>query len=252
MKASLLATTVVFAACTSAFAVNNAANFPLYELNGSLTPLGGYTGRTPVGISYSVFTGLATAAGGLTQIDTATAGGDVRLFGAGASAINPYVVVASTTLNGQTRSVTDLAVANGVGGYDLTITVTGSANLFPSGLSSGGNALTGAGVGLGLNLGARGSGALLFAENFVQTATMTLVRASGATSPFTLTPSVFFGAPNGWSGVAGVSVNNIAIAANEADPYTQVVWNISTSNVPAPAGTALLGLGLFAVGRRRR
>jgi MYXO-CTERM domain-containing protein len=251
MKCGTLILGVVLSACGSAFAsISNVTVHPLHELDGSLTP--SYNGRTPVGVSYTVFTGLATAANALTQVDTATAGGDVRLFGSATSNLNPYIVVASTTLNGQTRTVSDSAVANGFGGFDLTITVTGSANLFPSGLSSGSNALSGAAVGLGLNLGARGAGALLFPENFVQSATLTLIRASGATSPFSLPPASFFGAPGGWNGAVGIAVSNIAVAANEADPFTQVVWNISTSNVPAPAGTALLGLGLFAAGRRRR
>jgi MYXO-CTERM domain-containing protein len=259
VRTATLAASVLFTACGPAFAVDNATNYPLYELNGALTPLGGYTGRTPVGVSYSVFTGLATGAGGLVQIDTATAGGDLRVFGGAPSLINPYVTVAGTSLSGQSRLVTDLAVANGFGGFDLTITITGaltppgtSANLFPSGLTSGGNALTGAGVGLGLNLGARGNSPLAFPENFVQSATLTLMRAGGTTSVFNLAPAVFFGAPGGWTGAVGVSISNIAVAANEADPFTSVIWNISTSNVPAPAGTALLGLGLFAAGRRRR
>jgi MYXO-CTERM domain-containing protein len=255
VNTATFAASVLVTACSSAFAVNqvtNATNNPLYELNGGLTPMGGYTGRTPVGVTYSVLTCIATAAGGLVQIDTSTANGDLRVFGDPASAINPYITVAGTSLQGQTRSVSDSAVANGFGGFDLTITVTGTANLFPSGLSSGGNPLTSAGVGLGLNLGARGNSALAFPENFVQSATLTLMRASGLTSAFTLPPASFFGAPSGWTGLVGVAVSNVATAANEADPFTSVIWNISTSNVPAPAGTALLGLGLFAAGRRRR
>jgi MYXO-CTERM domain-containing protein len=246
-----VALVVLFAACGSAFGINNVTTNPLHELDGTLTPPG-YSGRTPIGVTYSVFTGLATAANALVQIDTATAAGDLRTYGNAASAINPYIVVGGTSLNGQTRSVTDSAVANGFGGFDLTITVTASANMFPSGLSSGGNALTGAAMGLGLNLGARGSGALLFPENFVQSATVTIVRASGASNVFALPPATFFGAPGGWNGVVGVAIGNVAVAANETDPYTSVIWNLSTSNIPAPAGTALLGLGLFAAGRRRR
>jgi hypothetical protein len=235
-------------------AVIDATNFPLYELDGSLTkltqpPPGNYTNRTPAGVTYSVYTGLVTGAGGLFQIDTTTANGDLRTFGGAPSAINPYIVMSGTSLNGQTRTVSDSAVPNGLGGFDLTITVTGSGNLFPSGLTSSGNALTTAGVGLGLNLGARGNGALLFPENLVQSATLTLKRASGAPSPFSIPPGTL-GAPGGWNGVVAIGVNNIAIAANEADPYTSVIWNIST--IPAPSGTALLALGLFAAARRRR
>jgi MYXO-CTERM domain-containing protein len=233
--------------------VTNATNFPIYDLNGRLLeltqpPQGSYTDRTPVGVTYSVYTGIATAAGGLVIIDTGAANGDLRTFGGAASAINPYIAA----VGGQTRTVSDSAVANGFGGFDLTITITGSGNLFPSGFASGGNPLTSAGVGLGLNLGAPGNSPLLFAENFVQSATLTLKRASGATSPFTLPPASFFGAPGGWNGAIGIAVSNIAVAANETDPFTSVIWNISTSNVPAPSGAAVLALGIFAAGRRRR
>jgi MYXO-CTERM domain-containing protein len=245
MKCGTLIAGVLVASASSAFASVIPSN-GVYNLDGSAVS-GAYVGRTPVGVTYSVYTGVASAAGSLFLLEGAAPGSDLRTFGGAPSAINSYVASAGAI----TRTVSDSAVANGGGGFDLTVTVLGSGNLFPSGFTSGSTPLSSAGFGLGINLGALGSSPLLFPENFVTAATVTLIRASGALAgPFNLPPASFFGAPAGWNGVVGVSLGNGA--AVTTDPFTQVVWNISTSNVPAPAGTALLGLGLFAAGRRRR
>lgn len=208
----------------------------------------GYTPRNPAGVAYTVYTGLTTASNGLVQVDTSTPNGDLRIFGAAASSINPYLAA----LGGITRRVSDSAVSNGLGGFDLTITITGSGNLFPSGFASGSNPLTGAGVGLGLNLGVRGNAQLVFPNNIVTNASVSLVRADGSSSGFNLPPSFF---PNSqtnlpWNGAVGVSIGQIATPANDLAPFVEVVWQIRT--VPTPGAVAVLALGGLIATRRRR
>jgi hypothetical protein len=218
-----------------------------FELDG--TPVAGsYTERNPSGVSYSVYTGLTNPANQLFQVDASTAGGDVRVFGAAPSSINPYIAVAG----GVTRTVSDSAVSNGLGGFDLRITVTGSGNLFPSGFTGGGQPLSGAGVGLGLNLGARGNGQLVFANNIVTQAFVSLLRADGSGQQFGLSQSFF---PNSssnlpWNGAVGVAIAGIAVAANDANPFVAVQWDIRT--IPTPGAVAFLGMGVLVGTRRRR
>jgi len=219
----------------------------LFELNGNATDTS-FSPRNPAGVSYTVFTGLTNTNNQLFQIDLSTAGGDIRTFGTAASNINPYIAPAG----GITRRVSDSAVSNGLGGFDLTVTVTGSGNLFPSGFTGGGLPLSGAGVGLGLNLGARGNGQLVFPNNIVTQAFVSLVRGDGTGSSFALAPAFF---PNSqtnlpWNGAVGVSISGIATPANDLAPFVQVIWEIRT--VPTPGAVAVLGLGGLLVARRRR
>lgn len=219
----------------------------VFNLDGSSVG-NGYSSRNPNGVNYTVYTGITSPTNQLFLIEVAGANGDIRNFGSPSSSILPYVAAAGNV----TRSVTDVAVANMAGGFDLTITVTGSGNLFPPGFASAGVGLTGAGVGLGLNLGTRGNAQLLFPNNQVTSASVTLVRASGAGTVFSL-PTAFF--PNSqlnspWNGAVGVSIGNVATTANAADPFVQVIWNIST--VPSAGALSVLALGGFMATRRRR
>jgi len=218
-----------------------------FELDGTQIA-GGYTERNPSGVSYSVYTGLTNSANQLFSIDSSTAGGDVRVFGAAPSAINPYIAVAG----GVTRTVSDSSVANGLGGFDLRITVTGSGNLFPSGFTGGGSALSGAGVGLGLNMGARGNAQLAFPNNIVTVAFVSLLRADGSGQQFSLPPSFFPSSATNqpWNGAVGVAIAGIAVAANNANPFVAVQWDIRT--IPTPGAVAFLGMGALVGTRRRR
>jgi hypothetical protein len=132
------------------------------------------------------------------------------------------------------------------------ITVTGSGNLFPSGFTGGGSALSGAGVGLGLNLGARGNAQLAFPNNIVTDAFVSLIRADGSGQQFALSQAFF---PNSatnqpWNGSVGVSIAGIAVAANNANPFVAVQWDIRT--IPTPGAVAVLGMGVLVGTRRRR
>lgn len=253
-----LATLIVSAAATcGAYAQSLVPVGQVFNLDGSALGMagsGGYQPRSnPTGVVYSVYTGLTNAANQLFLIEGANPGSDLRTFGAAPAPINPYNAAAGSVI----RTVTDSAVANGGGGYDLLITITGTSptggpgNLFPSGFSGGNpvTPLTGAGVGLGLNLGALGSSPLAFPpDNFVTSASLRLVRASGASTLFNLPPNTFFGGPGAWSGVVGISVGGGAGVTT--DPFTTVIWDIRT--VPTPGAVSLLAFGGLIAARRRR
>jgi hypothetical protein len=229
--------------------VTNVGNAPMYDLQGNLQSAG-YTVRTPSGSTYNVYTGLTNTLNQLFLVEssaTPTADDSVTFDGV-AEGINNYL----TAAGGITRSVNETITPVGQG-FDIRVTVTGSGNLFPAGFTSSGNPLSGAGVGLGITLPASLGGAdpMNFSPgNFVNSATLTLVRASGAATVFGLPTAFFGGGPvNPWNGVVGVSIGNVATAANAADPFVQVIWDIHT--VPAPATLALGACGLVALRRRR-
>lgn len=239
---------VLALAAGHAMGMNPEVGTGVFNLDGTPVTGGNYSERNPSGVSYSVYTGLTNAANQLFLIEVAGANGDLRTFGAPPSGILPYIAAAG----GVTRTVTDTSVANPWGGFDMQILVTGSGNLFPAGFVGGGNPLTGAGVGLGLNLGTRGNAQLVFPNNQVDTASVSLIRADGSGIQFAL-PRAFF--PNSqlaspWNGAVGVSIANIATAANATNPFVQVLWEIRT--VPTPGITTVLALsGLIATRRRR-
>jgi hypothetical protein len=213
----------------------------------------GFNTRSVPLVSFNVFTGLATGGGGLVLLESSTTPvrDDVVTLGNANEAINDYLAVAGSVQRFVTSTVTD----NFDGTFTVSITVSGRnaagapADLWPSGLSSGTNALTGGGFAIGLSLPAAlgGLDQLNIAPfNNVLSGNVVVVSDGVAGAPNNL-PLTFFGGGTNWNGTVGVAFPN---AATGTAVQSDITLNILV--VPAPSALALLGLSGVVVARRRR
>lgn len=225
-----------------------------WNLNGQYNPTQVRQDRIPDGSTYSAFSGLATSTGGLVLVedDLAPVRDDVVTWDGASEAINDYINIPGTGALGQTRSVTESTTV-GVTSSVLTVTISGSGDLAPSGLAIGTTALTRAAFGVGINLGATlGNDPLLWGPGATVPVTLgriNLLDATGAslTGGFiTLPLATFFGNGN-WNGIFGVVFNTAAGAG-----ITTAVIEITTTKIPAPGAASLLALGGLVALRRRR
>lgn len=213
----------------------------------------GFSTRSVPLVNFNVFTGVATATGGLALLESAAtpARDDVVTLGNANEQINDYTVAAGSVLRFVTSTVTD----NLDGTFTVSITVSGRnaagapADLWPSGFASGTNPLSSGGFGIGLNLPASlgGLDQLDIAPfNNVLAGNVVIVTDGVAGAPVNL-PLTFFGGGTNWNGTFGVSFGN---GATGTAVQSDLTLNILV--VPAPSALALLGLGGVIVGRRRR
>lgn len=228
----------------------------VWSLSGQFTPAQVRQDRIPDGSTYGVFTGLATSTNGLVLLEDSAAPvrDDVVSWDGASESINDYLTITGTGLAGQTRSVIE-TTAVGVSSSVLTITVTGSGDLAPSGLSSGtpATALTRAAFGLGIALPPLlGNDPLLWgAGTTVPVTSMRINLIDGAgvsqTGGFSALPAAFYGNGN-WNGRVGVVFGAGSAGLN----IRTVVWEITTTKIPAPGAMSVLALGGLMAARRRR
>lgn len=225
----------------------------VYFHDGTRATSSSATPRSPVGTTYGVFTGLATAAGGLVLLESSTAPvrDDIVNYDGVSDPINDYIAAAG----GVTRTVNESwTPTSGTSGL-ATINIFGSGELFPSGLSSGTPpvALTRGGFGIGLNLPALLGGAdpLTWnpSPNMVTTATVELFDAAGAS--LTGGPLNIFSliaTPNNWNGVVGVAFGSPSVGLG----VRRIELKMDITKIPAPGAVALMGVAGLAGMRRRR
>lgn len=226
------------------------------DLNGNPVRLDGQ--RSPTSAErYSVFSGLATSSGGLVLVEngTAPARDDLVNYDGVSEQINDYVNIAGTGALGQTRFVSE-SKAVGSSSSVLTITLSSTGDLWPSGLASGtpATALTRGGFGIGLNLGALlGNDPLLWATPTVAVTggTFEAIDSTGSSGEIPL-PLSFFG--NGaWAGTFGVVFSDTTSPTGVTGfNTTSIILRITTSKIPAPGAVAVFGLAGVAAARRRR
>lgn len=203
-------------------------------------------------LPFSVYTGVATAANGLVLLEPTAppVRDDVVGLGSTAEPINDYVAVAG----GVRRFVTSSYQQDVTPGVDvITITVFGRnandapADLWPSGLSAGGNPLVNGAFGIGLNLGALGNAPLNLApENALQQATLQWVTDGVLGPEINIPPTLFGPAFWNWNGVLGLTWGNGATGTGvQSDITLRLV-------IPTPGAAAVLGFGSLCVLRRRR
>jgi len=236
-------------------------NTQIVDLNGNAVRLDGQ--RSPSGSEiFSVFTGLATSSNGLVLIENGTTPirDDLVNYDGVSEQINDYVNIAGTGAQGQTRFVTESKVISGAS-TQLSIIITSSGDMWPSGLAGGSPAaaLTRGAVGIGLNLGALlGNDPLKWTPtgqpgSIVTAAELIFTDVDGVGAPVPLNPAQFFGGANGWTGIFGVVFNDTT-NPNGVTGFntTGIRLNLTVSKIPAPGAAAVLGLAGLVAARRRR
>lgn len=242
------------AALASTVSVGPLDTSTAWFLDGSSMPLSGATERSPVGTTYGAFTGLATSTGGLVLLESSTAPvrDDIVNFDGVSEPINDYLAVAG----GITRTVNEAWTVLGANSGRAVITIDGSGELFPSGLSSGNppTALTRGAVGIGLTLPASLGGAdpLTWnpSPNQVTAATVELFNAAGTSlTGGPLNVLALITNPNDWNGVIGIAFGSPSVGLG----VTRVQFSFDVTKIPSPGAAALVGVaGLVAGARRRR
>lgn len=236
-------------------------NTQIVDLNGNAVRLDGQ--RSPGSNEiFSVFTGLATSSNGLVLVEsgTAPARDDLVNYDGVSEQINDYVNIAGTGALGQTRFVTESKVVSG-GSSLLSISITSSGDLWPSGLAVGNppTALTRGAIGIGLNLGALlGNDPLKWTPtgqpgSVVTAAELIFTDQDGVGAAVPLNPATFFGGAAGWSGIFGVVFNDTTSPTGVTGfNTTGIRLNLTISKIPAPGAAAVFGLAGLVAARRRR
>jgi hypothetical protein len=227
-------------------------------LAGSAIAVSAAVAQVQVGTTYGVYTGLATGTGGLVLIEPTAppVRTDIRTFGDPPSLINDYLPLVGSTVRTVIDAQTILNVLTGEGFTTFTVSGTNPTTgmpmeLFPSGLSSGGNPLTRAGFGLGLGLPPSLGGAdpvNWTVGSIINAATLTFRNSTTNTSISLSLPVASFFPGNltgNWNGVFGVSVGGAV-----GQGYDTV--ELKLDFIPTPGALALVGLGGLVAARRRR
>lgn len=217
-----------------------------------------------IGSTYAVYTGVATSTGSLALLESSTAPvafDDVVIFDGASERINDYIAAAGSIQ----RFVTESDVDNGNGTRTLTVTVTGltpagaPGDLWPSGFSSGGTALTSGAFGIGVNLpdtldnSATADGLNWDAASAIQSASLAIATDGVYAAPLAI-PATLFAAGGtypltGWNGILGLSLGNGATGTAVQDGLR---FSVTYTPIPEPTAVAVLALGAGAVLRRRR
>lgn len=234
-------------------------NTQIVDLNGNAVRLDGQRSPSSSEI-FSVFTGLATSSNGLVLVEsgTAPARDDLVNYDGASEQINDYINIAGTGALGQTRFVTESKVVAG-GSSLLSISITSSGDLWPSGLATGGLGLTRGAIGIGLNLGALlGNDPLKWTPtgqpgSVITAAELIFTDQDGVSAPVPLNPATFFGGAAGWSGVFGVVFSDtLSPTGVTGFNTTGIRLNLTVSKIPAPGAAAVFGLAGLVAARRRR
>jgi len=228
------------------------------DLNGNPVRLDGQRSPSPTE-AYSVFTGLTTSTNGLVLVEsgTAPARDDLVNYDGVSEQINDYLNIAGSGALGQTRFVTESKVAAGAS-TQLSIIVTSSGDMWPSGLAISGVGLTRGAFGLGLNLGTLlGNDPLKWTPTgqpgSVVTAANLLITDSAGTDTIPLPVATFFGGATGWSGIVGVVFNDTTSPSGVTGfNVTRFELQLTVSKIPAPGAAAVFGLAGLVAARRRR
>lgn len=257
-----LAATATLASVASAEYVISPASGVTWDLG---SPVLGPENVTP-GSSFVQFTGLATAANALALLESSTtpARDDVVSFDGVSEQINDYIAAAGSTQ----RFVTESDVLNGDGTRTLTVTVSavnpagGFGDLWPSGFSSGGNALTGGawGIGTGLpdsldGIATPGTDGLnIDAGDTLLSSSLAISVGGSFGAPIAIPATLFFGTgatfPRaGWNGNLSLALGG---GANNADIQDALQFVVNYQPVPEPTSMGVLALAATALGRRRR
>lgn len=249
----LLATAGVLAITASATAQLRAVNNhgPLFNLDGTMIEAAGGI-ASPLNTTYGVFTGESTAQGNLALLESSAAptADDVVNYDLLPEQINSYVVAAG----GITRTVTETLVGIGNGTYVLGISISGSGDLFPAGLSvtiSGQvrplvNAVVGIGLGLPASLG--GTDPLTWPQqpNAVSAANVNFRNTGTGDETGALDFLPLIANPLNWNGVFALQLGGITGAG-----VNQVDIQMVIAKAPEPSSLVLLaGAGLLALRRR--
>ncbi len=258
MKRISLVGAIALFAIAPAFAQVVSPAYDVYYLDGK--PVAGDSGAPRVpgpNEIYSVYSGIATAAGNLGLIDlNPPSDNDLVAYDGVLEPINPYAVAAGSIQ----RTVNEILLPNTPAAGQTTLVITiagrtpagGPGDLWPAGFTVGGVAATSGGVGLGLNLGAAlGSDPLLWGGGAtvpVVSGALRIATSGVFGAPLALPLATFFGNGN-WNGLLGIVVGNGATGTGIQDILE---ITIVTSKIPEPATLALLStFGLFPILRRR-
>jgi hypothetical protein len=226
----------------------------------SLTP---YTGvdweqapepDAPVpGSTFSVYTGVATAAGTLGLLDaTPPTRDDVVAFDLLLEDINNYGSFGANV----TRTVTETNLPNPDGTFTMSIRVEGRnaagtapGDLWPSGLALGTAPATSGGFGIGLNLGAAlGNDPFNFVGSTITAANLVVTQNNVAGTPISIPLNFFSPSPSNWNGILGLSLPNGATGTTIENALTLNV----TYAIPEPGALAVIAMLPLGLIRRRR
>lgn len=214
------------------------------------------TPHDPTGTTYGVYTGIASAAGNLFLLESATAPvrDDIVTFDGIAEPINDYIAVAGGVL----RSVNETITPLGGNQYEIVITITGTSptgapgDLWPAGLSSGGTPLTSGALGIGITLPALLGGAdpLSWSSDpiIVNSGSLRVAVSGVFGAPINIPLTLFPPNSNAWNGVLGLSLGNGATGTGIQD-ILELTLNVG--KVPEPTSLALLAAGAAVLLRRR-
>jgi len=206
---------------------------------------------------YTVFTGLANNSNQfiLTEDTTTPTQDDRVLFNFVPEAINNSFD--SNALPTVVRTVTETDVAGPGSSRTLSVTVTGTGDLWPTGLATGGVPLTRGGFGIGLVLpasinGGTGSEGLAWDGATITALSMDFVDQTGPTNGVAI-PLSFLNSPTAWNGVFGVVFSDSTSPTGVTGFNTTLIrLNVVYTPVPEPTTIAcLLPLSGLVLRRRR-
>jgi hypothetical protein len=206
---------------------------------------------------YTVFTGLANASNQfvLTENTTTPTADDRVIFNGVPELINnSFDSTATPTV---VRTVTESDVAGPGSSRTMSVTVTGTGDLWPSGLASGTTSLVNGGFGIGLVLpasinGGTGSEGLAWDGATITALSMDFVDQTGPTNGVPI-PLSFLNSPTAWNGTFGVVFSDSTSPTGVTGFNTTLIrLNVVYTPVPEPTTIAcLLPLSGLVLRRRR-
>jgi len=205
---------------------------------------------------YTVFTGLANGNQFVLTENTTTPTADDRvLFNFVPEVINNSLD--STATPTVVRTVTESDVAGPGTSRTMSVTVTGTGDLWPSGLASGTTSLVNGGFGIGLVLpasinGGTGSEGLAWDGATITGLSMDFVDQTGPTNGVPI-PLSFLNSTTAWNGVFGVVFSDSTSPTGVTGFNTTLIrLNVVYTPVPEPTTIAcLLPLSGLVLRRRR-
>ena len=207
------------------------------------------------GDGYTVLTSLANASNQFLLVEsTSTPTADDRvLFDFAPEVINNYITTPPVM-----RTVTESDVNNGNGTRTMSVTVNGTADLWPTGFVDGTQTpLTRGGFGIGITLpsainGGSGSEGLAWDGATITALTMDFMDATGPTNGVPI-PLTFINSTTNWNGIFGVVFSDTGPTGVTGFDTTMIRLNVTYSPVPEPTALAIaLPAGAMLLRRRQR